>query len=84
MTFIKIGTVVINTQYIAAVKLDNQTASGEESISILLATPNSPLLHSEAGNPSFYPYEWLNFIGQEAVCLRDYFSNFSVVVDLSF
>ncbi|MHC5938107.1 hypothetical protein [Nostoc sp.] len=39
MTFIKIQNVVINISYVAVVRLDNQTVSGEKSVSVTLATP---------------------------------------------
>lgn len=38
MTFIKKQNVVINTSYVAAVRLDNQTIAGEKNVSVLLAT----------------------------------------------
>lgn len=82
MTFIKVENLVINTQYIAAIKLDNQTISGEESVSILLATPKFPLLQLESALPSSYHYEWLDFTGIHAKVIKDYFSSFSNVIDL--
>ncbi len=39
MAFIKKQNVVINTSYVAAIKLDSQTSLGEKSISILVDTP---------------------------------------------
>ncbi|MBV9386199.1 MAG: hypothetical protein JOZ78_07200 [Chroococcidiopsidaceae cyanobacterium CP_BM_ER_R8_30] len=82
MAFIKVENIVINTNYIAAVKLENLTVSGEESVSILLATPKFPLLQLESAFPSPYHYEWLDFTGSQANVLRDYFSSFNNVVDL--
>ncbi len=82
MAFIKVENIVINTNYIAAVKLDNETFSGEKSVSILLATPKFPLLQLEAAFPTPYHYEWLDFTGREAKVLRDYFSSFNNVIDL--
>ncbi|MBV8885835.1 MAG: hypothetical protein JO235_17820 [Chroococcidiopsidaceae cyanobacterium CP_BM_RX_35] len=82
MAFIKVENIVINTNYIAAVKLENRTVSGEESVSILLATPKFPLLQLESAFPSPYNYEWLDFTGSQANVLRDYFSSFNNVVDL--
>lgn len=38
MTFINTQNVVINTSYVAAVRLDNQTIAGKKSVSVLLAT----------------------------------------------
>jgi hypothetical protein len=43
MAFIKINNVVINTTYIAAVRLQNQNSSGEKIVSLLMATPKIPL-----------------------------------------
>lgn len=82
MAFIKVENIVINTNYIAAVKLENRTVSGEESVSILLATPKFPLLQLESAFPTPYHYEWLDFTGSQASVLRDYFSSFNNVVDL--
>jgi hypothetical protein len=82
MAFIKVEKIVINTSYIAAVKLESQTCSGESSVSILMATPKFPLLHVEATFPNPYHYEWLDFTGREARVLRDYFSSFNNVIDL--
>lgn len=81
MAFIKIQNIVINTNYIAAIKLESQTCSGEKCVSILLATPKVPLLH-EAAFPNFYNYEWLDFTCREAMALKDYFSSFNNVNDL--
>jgi len=82
MAFIKIENIVINTNYIAAVRLESQTCSGEKSVSILLATPKFPLLQLEATYPIPYHYEWLDFTGREAMALQDYFSSFNNVLDL--
>jgi hypothetical protein len=81
MTLIKLGNIVINTNYIAAVNLDNDTFAGEKSVSILLATPNFPVLQLSTAF-SNYHYEWLYFTGIEAKVLRDYFSSFNNVIDL--
>ncbi len=82
MFFIKLDTIVINVNYIAAVKLENQTCSGERCVSILMATPNFPLLQVEATCPNPYHYEWQDFTGREAMVLQDYFSSFNNVIDL--
>lgn len=82
MTFLKVENIVINTRYIAAVKLESQTCSGERSVSILLATPKFPLLQLEGTLPVPYHYEWLDFTGREAQVLQDYFSSFNNVIDL--
>ncbi len=82
MAFIKVENIVINTNYIAAIKLESQTYSGERSISILMATPKFPLLQVEATFPEPYHYEWLDFTGRAAKVLRDYFSSFNNVIDL--
>lgn len=82
MAFLKIENIVINTNYIAAVKLDDQTVSGESSVSILMATPKLPLFQIEGAFPNSYHYEWIDFIGWEAKALRDYFTSFNNVIDL--
>lgn len=82
MAFIKVENVVINTNYIAAIKLESQTYSGEKCVSILMATPKFPLLQVEATSPNPYHYEWLDFTGREANVLQDYFSSFNNVIDL--
>lgn len=82
MAFIKIDNVVINTNYVAAVKLENQTYSGEKSVSLLIATSKMPLFQKEVISQNPYHYEWLDFTGQAANALRDYFSSFNNVIDL--
>ncbi|WP_218596648.1 hypothetical protein [Chroogloeocystis siderophila] len=82
MAFIKIENVVINTNYIAAIKLDNQTISGESSVSLLMATPKLPLFQIEGAFPNHYHYEWIDFVGREAKALKDYFTSFNNVIDL--
>ncbi len=81
MTFIKVGHVVLNTDYIAVVKLESQTCSGEKSVSILMTVPKF-LLQGEATPSNSYHYEWLDFTGREAKVLQDYFSSFDKVIDL--
>lgn len=82
MALIKIRDIVINTNYIAAVNLEGKTYSGERSVSILIAAPKFPLFQLEETFPNPYHYEWLDFIGQEAIALRDYFSSCNNVIDL--
>ncbi|WP_026732269.1 hypothetical protein [Fischerella sp. PCC 9605] len=82
MAFIKIQNVVINTNYIAAVKLDNQTGSGEKSISILLVTPKFSLFQLESISTNHHHYEWIEFTGQAANALQDYFTSYNNVIDL--
>jgi len=82
MAFIKLEAVVINTSYIAAVRLEGQTRSGEPSVSLLVAIPTASLLQQEAPNPGLYHYEWLEFTGDAARALQDYFSSFNNVIDL--
>ena len=83
MTFIKIDNLVINTKYIAAIKLDSKAYSGESSVSILMATPKFPLVDIEAAAvPNPYHYEWIDFTGKNAKVLRDYFSSLNSVIDL--
>jgi len=82
MSFIKVGNTVINTNYIAAIKLDNQTCSGERCVSILMTTSRILMSQKETPLPNLYHYEWLDFTGVEVNVLRDYFSSFSNVIDL--
>lgn len=82
MAFLKIGTLVVNTAYIAAVNLESQTVSGEKSVSLLVAIPRSLLVESQAIPHNSYYYEWLEFTGKEAQVLQDYFSSFNNVIDL--
>ncbi len=82
MTFIKVENVVINTNYIAAVRLEGQNRTGEESVSLLIAIPLLPLFPEEASPSSSYQYEWLEFSGSSALALQDYFSSYSNVHDL--
>jgi len=82
MAFIKIQNVVINTSYVAAVRLDTQTSLGEKSISVLVASPQLPLLQRDTIAENLYHYEWMEFTGQAANVLRDYFSSFNNVIDL--
>lgn len=82
MTFIKVGNMIINTQYIAAIKLESQTCFGERCVSILMPTPNSSALQVKAGFPNSYHYKWHDFTSREAMVLKDYFSSFNNVVDL--
>jgi hypothetical protein len=82
MTFIKVGSFVINTLYIASVNLESQTLLGEKSVSLLVAIPKLILLDEEAVSPNSYHYQWMEFTGQEAKALQDYFSSFNNVIDL--
>ncbi|NJK51837.1 MAG: hypothetical protein HC936_01785 [Leptolyngbyaceae cyanobacterium SU_3_3] len=82
MAFIKLENVVINTAYIAAVVLDGETSAGESSVSILVAAPNLPQFQKRLGSQFVPSYEWLEFTGEAANVLRDYFSSFNHVVDL--
>ena len=82
MTFIKVGNIVINTNYIAVVQLESQTLSGEKGISVLLATPKFPLLQLATAFPTPYHYEWLDFTGKEAQVIQDYFISLNNVIDL--
>ncbi|MBD2198218.1 MULTISPECIES: hypothetical protein [Calothrix] len=82
MTFIKIQNVVINTSYVAAINLDSQTSLGEKSVSVLIATPKFPLLQWDTVAQNLYHYEWIEFTGQAATALQDYFTNFNNVIDL--
>jgi hypothetical protein len=83
MAFIKIQNVVINTSYVAAVKLDSRTSSGEKSVSVLIATPKYPLFQLESISQNLCHNEWIEFTGQAASALQDYFTSFNNVIDLS-
>jgi hypothetical protein len=80
MAFIKIQNVIINTSYVAAVKLDSKT-SGDKCVSVLLATPKFPLFQLESTSPNYH-YEWIEFTGFAANALQDYFTSFNNVIDL--
>jgi hypothetical protein len=82
MAFIKIQNVVINTSYVAAVRLDGQTSSGEKSISVLIATPKFPIFPWEFMSENIVHSEWIEFTGQAANALRDYFTSCNNVIDL--
>lgn len=82
MTFIKVDNIVINTDYIAAIKLENKTYSGDNSVSILMATPKFPLVELEEALPNPYHYEWIDFTGKKAKVLRDYFTSLNSIIDL--
>jgi hypothetical protein len=82
MTFIKIQNVVINTSYVAAVQLDNQNGYGDKRVSVLIATPKFPLFQSETNSQHLYHYEWIEFTGQAANALQDYFTSVNNVIDL--
>jgi hypothetical protein len=77
MAFIKVENVVINTMYIAAVRLEGQNTNGEETVSLLIAIPTFPLFQQEPTTTNLYHYEWLEFSGGAAIALRDYFSSFN-------
>ncbi|MEH2379996.1 MAG: hypothetical protein V7K27_14110 [Nostoc sp.] len=78
MTFIKIQNVVINISYVAVVRLDNQTISGEKSVS----TPQFLSLQWDTIAQNLYDYKWIEFTGQAVIRLPDYFSSFHNVIDL--
>lgn len=82
MAFIKIQNVVINTNYIAAVRFNNQTGSDKKSVSVLVATPKLSLFEWEKVSSNNRREEWIEFTGQAAKALEDYFSSFNNVVDL--
>ncbi|KYC42128.1 hypothetical protein WA1_19215 [Scytonema hofmannii PCC 7110] len=85
MAFIKIQNVIINTNYVVAVKLNNQTSIGENSISVLISTPKFSLLSPETlsqDSQDSCQDEWVEFTGQAAIALQDYFTSFNNVIDL--
>jgi hypothetical protein len=81
MAFIKVDHVVVNTNYIAAVRLEGLTRTGTEGVSLLIAIPTTSFLQQEAATGSYH-YEWLEFTGASARALKDYFSSFNNVLDL--
>ena len=81
MTFIKIQNVVMNTSYVAAIKLNNQTILGEKSVSVPLATPQFPSLQWDTIAQNLYHYKWIEFTGQAVITLQDYFTSFNNVID---
>lgn len=82
MAFIKVEDVVINTTYIAAVRLAGKNSEGEEVVALLIAIPTVALLQPNTPSTNLYHYEWLEFVGCAAIALRDYFSSFNNVIDL--
>jgi hypothetical protein len=82
MAFIKLEDVVINTSYIAAIRLECHDRSGEPRVSVLVAIQTSLLLQPEVPSQGFHHYEWLEFKGDAAKALQDYFSSFNNVIDL--
>jgi hypothetical protein len=82
MAFIKVEDVVINTTYIAAVRLAGKTSEGAEVVALLIAIPTVALFQPNTPSTNLYHYEWLEFVGSAAVALRDYFSSFNNVIDL--
>jgi hypothetical protein len=82
MAFIKVENVVINTNYIAAVRLEGRNADGEEVVSLLITISASSLFHSEQQPTDCNYYEWFEFTGAAAIALRDYFTSYNNVIDL--
>ena len=82
MAFIKVEDVVINTSYVAAVRLQGETRSGELGVSLLVAVPTAALLQQDVPASGIYHYEWLEFTGDSAKALQDFFSSFNNVIDL--
>ncbi|MGG6269465.1 hypothetical protein ACQ4M3_28450 [Leptolyngbya sp. AN03gr2] len=79
MAFIKLEDVVINTSYIAAIRLER---SEELRVCLLVAIPTAALRPQESPTQSLYHFEWLEFTGDAARALQDYFSSFNNVIDL--
>ncbi len=82
MAFIKVDNMIVNTSYIAAVRLGGQDAFGDETVSLLIAIPTFPLHQQQTTSTNFYQYEWVEFTGFAAIALTDYFSSFNNVIDL--
>ncbi|MEH2247846.1 hypothetical protein [Nostoc sp.] len=81
MTFIKIQNVVINSSCVAAIKLNNQTVSGEKSVSVPLDTPQFSLFQWDTIAENLYHYKWIEFTGQAVITLQDYFTSFNNVIE---
>ncbi len=82
MAFIKLDGIVVNTNYIAAIRLQSPAHSEEESVSLLIAIPNAYLLQEDSISSNLSHYEWIEFTGSSAKALRDYFTSFNNVIDL--
>ncbi|PMB04604.1 hypothetical protein CEN49_20345 [Fischerella thermalis CCMEE 5273] len=82
MAFIKIDKIVVNTNYIAAIRLEGLNRSEEESVSLLIAIPSTSLFQEDRISSNLYHYEWIEFTGDSAKALRDYFTSFNNVIDL--
>ncbi|PMB51008.1 hypothetical protein CEN40_00280 [Fischerella thermalis CCMEE 5205] len=82
MAFIKIDNIVVNTNYIAAIRLEGRTRSEGESVSLLIAIPSASLFQEGMVSSNLYHYEWIEFTGDSAKALRDYFTSFNNVIDL--
>jgi len=82
MAFIKLEDVVINTSYIAAIRLERRTSTEELSVALLIAIPTAALRLQESPIQSLHHFEWLHFTGDAARALQDYFSSFNNVIDL--
>ncbi|MCU0533374.1 MAG: hypothetical protein MUD14_05710 [Hydrococcus sp. Prado102] len=82
MAFIKLDNIIVNTNFVAAVRLEGRNQAGEESVSLLIAIPAVTFSPLETTPNSSYQYEWLEFTGASARALKDYFSSFNNVLDL--
>ena len=82
MAFIKVDNIIVNTNYIAAVRLQGPTLSDEESISLLIAISTPFLVQKDTISSNVYHYEWIEFTGEAAIAVRDYFTSFNNVIDL--
>jgi hypothetical protein len=82
MAFIKIDNIVVNTNYIAAIRLQDRVRSEEECVSLLIAIPTATLFQQDSISSNLYHYEWIEFTGAAARAIRDYFTSFNNVIDL--
>ena len=82
MAFIKVENVIINTSYIAAIRLERSPRAEDFSVALLIAVPTAALRPQESPHQSLYHYEWLQFTEDAAKALEDYFSSFNNVIDL--
>ncbi|OKH52687.1 hypothetical protein NIES2101_13690 [Calothrix sp. HK-06] len=82
MAFIRVDNMIINTTYIAAVRLEGQDPYGEEKVSLLLAIPTCSMPLEQVNPTNLFQYEWIEFTGCSAIALIDYFSSFNNVIDL--
>jgi hypothetical protein len=82
MMFIKVEDLVINTSYIAAVRFYGKSRSDDLKVFLLVTASTASLLQQEEVSPGLHHYEWLEFTGDSAKALQDFFTSFNNVIDL--